>query len=72
MEYDEKFWSRLLSEKIDDAASEKIVGFEDQYKEAMEHQKLYYGDPCRVMECVIRDVKGPGVILDGACRDGIV
>ena len=55
-----------------DAASGKIVGFEDQYKEAMEHQKLYYGDPCRVMECVIRDVKGPGVILDGACRDGIV
>ena len=36
-EYDEKFWSRLLSEKLDAAASENIVGFEDQYKQAMEH-----------------------------------
>ena len=64
-EYDEKFWSRLLSEKLDDAGKEKIVGFEDKYPEAMMHLKSYYGDPCRVVECVMQEVKSPGVIADG-------
>ena len=64
-EYDEKFWSRLLCEKLDDAASEKIVGLEDKYSEAMEYLKAFYGDPCRVVECVMQEVKGPGVMADG-------
>ena len=64
-EYDEKFWSRLLCEKLDDAATEKIVGLEDKYGEAMEYLKAFYGDPCRVVECVMQEVKGPGVIADG-------
>ena len=25
----------------------------------------FYGDPCRVVECVMQEVKGPGVIADG-------
>ena len=64
-DYDEKFWSRLLCEKLDDAACEKIVGLEDKYGEAMEYLKAFYGDPCRVVECVMQEVKGPGVIADG-------
>lgn len=55
---------RLLCEKLDDAAKENIVGLEDKYSEAMECLKAFYGDPCRVVECVMQEVKGPGVIAD--------
>ena len=65
VDYPEQHWSRLLSEHLDDIASEKFVGLEDKYKEAMEQLKLFYGDPCRVVECVMKEVKSPGEILDG-------
>ena len=67
-DYEEKWWSRLLESNLDEAALEKIVGYEDNYSEAMKQLKAYYGDPSKVVECVMREVKKPNAIAEGDFR----
>ena len=67
-DYEEKWWSRLLGSNLDEAALAKIVGYEDNYGEAMKQLKAYYGDPLKVVECVMREVKKPSAISDGDFR----
>ena len=56
-----RLWSRFLSEKLDNVASEKIVDLDDKYKEAMEHLRLFFGVPYRVVESsVMQEVMSPG------------
>ena len=64
-DYEEKWWTRLLERHLDEAALTKIVGFEENYAEAMKQLKAYYGDPSKVVECVMREVKKPSSISDG-------
>ena len=63
-EYDKKFWSTLLLKHLDDSARNKFVGFETNYTEAMKRLKNFYGDPSKVISCVMGQVKSQHVIVD--------
>ena len=62
-DYEEKWWTRLLERHLDESAL--IVGLENNYAEAMVQLKAFYGDPTKVVECIMREVKRPRSISDG-------
>ena len=66
VQYDEVWRSSILLDHLDDAACEKFVGYENNYNEAMERLKKFYGDPQKVVACVMEEVLTP---MDIACGD---
>ena len=65
LEYPEQYRVNLLWEHIDDAAQQKCIGFENDYKEAMKRLTQFYGDPSKVVHCVMREVNSPSPICEG-------
>ena len=66
VEYEEeKWWSGLLWDHLDEAARLKFVGYETNYSQAMERLDAFYGDPVKVVSCVTREVMAPRAIADG-------
>ena len=47
---------RLLCEKLDAAARMKIIGFENDYEEAMKRLEQYFGDTTKVVQCVVNQI----------------
>ena len=48
--------ARLLYERVDVAAREKSCGFDRNYEEAMKRLENYYGNPVKVVRCVMEEV----------------
>ena len=64
-EYDEKWRAGLLWDHLDDMARNKFVGWETDYVQAISKLDLYYGDPLKVIACVMKEVMSQSVIADG-------
>ena len=64
-EYDEKWRSGLLFEHLDESARLKFVGYETDYPEAMVRLNKFYGDPLKVVSCVMKEVMGPRAMSEG-------
>ena len=58
-DYDEHFRIGMLKNHIDEAAKQKIIGYENNYEAAMKRLSKYYGDTSKVVSCVMRDVMSP-------------
>ena len=65
MEYDEKWRAGLLWDHIDDSARSKIIGCEAEYDEASERLNKFYGDPLKVVACVMKEVMSQQIMNDG-------
>ena len=64
-DHEEKWWPTLLWDHIDDTARSKFVGWESSYKEAIKRLQRFYGDPLKVVACVMNEVRAPRPIPDG-------
>ena len=64
-EYEEKWHIHFLLDRIDEEAREKIVGCEQDYKGAMKRLDSFYGDPLKVVSCVMTEVNTPSAICEG-------
>ena len=64
-EYDRKWHINFLLDRLDDAARNQFVGYEEDYEGAMERLDSYYGDPLKVVSCVMTEVNAPAVICEG-------
>ena len=64
-QYDEVWRPSILLDHLDDAAREKFVGYESNYTEAMKRLRKFYGDPQKVVACVMEEVLSPNDIQCG-------
>ena len=64
-DYDQKVRSRLLCQHVDTAAKKTFVGFENDYNKAMEKLENFYGNPLKVVGCVVEEVMSQTFISDG-------
>ena len=65
VDYEEKVRARLLYEHVDVAAREKFCGFDRNYDEAMKRLEYYYGNPVKVVRCVMEEVTSPKIVAEG-------
>ena len=65
VEYDTQWHARILKDHLDEAACKKIVGFETDYVEAMRRLENYYGNPQKVIACVMKEVTSSHLIAEG-------
>ena len=63
--YDEDWRSSILNQKLDDAARNTFVGYENDYTEAMNRLDKFYGNINKVVECVMKEVCSPREIAEG-------
>ena len=63
--YDEDWRSSILNQKLDDAARNTFVGYENDYNEAMKRLDKFYGNTSKVVECVMKEVCSPREIVEG-------
>ena len=68
VDYEEKFRDRLLCEKLDAAARTKIIGFENDYEEALKRLEQYFGDSTKVVQCVVNQIRQPDNISENNYR----
>ena len=64
-DYDANYRDVMLCRHLDDAARAKFVGYETNYEEAFKRLKQYYGDPLKIVQCVMKEVSLPCEISDG-------
>ena len=64
VDYSEKYHDRMLCDHIDSHARSKFVGFDNDYKEALDRLEKYYGDKSKVVKCVMKQVKDPDSLVD--------
>ena len=64
-DYEEKWRSGLLFSHLDDTARQKFIGYETNYDEAMNRLNQFYGDPSKIVTCVMREVTAPRIIMEG-------
>ena len=69
VEYEERWWSGLLWDHLDEVARSHYVGWETDYKEAMERLKRFYGDPVKVISCVMKEIMSQQLINYGEYRN---
>ena len=55
-EYEPKWRAGLLWDHLDDTARSKYIGCEINYDEAMKRLERFYGDPVKVISCVMKEV----------------
>ena len=65
VDYEEKVRARLLYEHVDAAARDKFCGFDRNYEEAMKRLEDFYGNPVKVVRCVMEEVTSPKTITEG-------
>ena len=63
-DYDVKFRFTMLWKSIDEEAQSKLVGCERDYEEAIKRLTKFYGNPLKVVSCVIREVTAQQTIAD--------
>ena len=63
--YEENYRATLLGTHLDDAARNQIVGWENDYPKAMSRLDVFYGNPSKVVTCVMKEVNSQSVIVDG-------
>ena len=61
-EYDVQWHATILLDHLDDAAKNKFIGYDSNYKEAMKRLDSYYGDPRKVVACVMKEVLSPRIL----------
>ena len=64
-DYDASYRDVMLWRHLDDAAQGKIVGYETRYEEAFERLRQFYGDPLKIIQCVMEEVNSPNEISEG-------
>ena len=64
-DYEVEFRASVLLKHIDEPAQQKFVGYENKYDEAMSRLVQYYGDPLKVVGCVMEEVNSPSEIPEG-------
>ena len=64
-DYEADYRDSVLLNHLDEAARSKIVGYETDYKGAMDRLTKYYGDPLKVVKCAMSEVNKQAVIADG-------
>ena len=62
--FKEDFRDQFLCDKLDATARRKIIGFENNYPEAMKRLEQYYGDATKVIKCVVKEVQHPNSISE--------
>ena len=67
-EFESKFRINFLLERLDDAALEKVIGYEQDYVGALKRLDSFYGDPLKVVSCIMSEVNSPSVICEGDYR----
>ena len=65
VEYNEQYRANLLYQHVDDAARSKFVGFECDYAKAFACLEAFFGDPMKVVRCVMSEVMSQTIIADG-------
>ena len=61
-DYEEKFRAGLLIEHLDTKAQEQLIGVEIHYVESMLRLRKYYGDPQKVVNACLGEVRAfPGI-----------
>ena len=63
--YEEPWRTSMLTTHIDKAAQEQIVGYENNYEEAMKCLDSFYADPLKVVSRVMNEVMSPAAIKEG-------
>ena len=64
-DYDEKLRPRLLCQYVDSVAKKTFVGFENDYPKALEKLENFYGNPVKVVGCVVEEVMTQTCISEG-------
>jgi hypothetical protein len=64
-DYNPKFWCTLLLKHLEESAKNKFLGCETNYAEAMNRLDSFYGDPLKVIACVMGQVRSQPAIADG-------
>ena len=64
-DYDSSYRDVMLWRKLDETARGKIVGYETMYDEAFKRLCQFYGDPLKIIQCVMEEVNSPDDIVDG-------
>ena len=64
-EYEEKWRAGLLWDHIDEVARSKFVGWETDYAEAIKRLERFYGNPLKVVSCVMKEVSSQSYIAEG-------
>ena len=57
MDYEEKSRSTMLLNHLDELALEQIVGYENEYVEAMKRLDKYYGNSRKVINACLEEIK---------------
>ena len=71
IDHDVKYRRNFLFSHLDDAAKEQLVGCEDDYEECMKRLTKTYGNPTKVVKCVMKEVMSPKTVAEGD-YDGLV
>ena len=71
IEHNPKWRRNFLFKHLDEAAKEQLVGCEDNYAECMERLEKIYGNPTKVIKCVLAEIKSPKAIAE-ADYNGLV
>ena len=64
-EYEEKWRAGLLWDHIDEVARSKFDGWETDYAEAIKRLEQFYGNPLKVVSCVMKEVSSQSYIAEG-------
>ena len=64
-DYPSSYRDVMLWRHLDEAAQLKIIGYETMYDEAFERLCQFYGDPFKIIQCVMEEVTSPSEIAEG-------
>ena len=65
LSYEPTYRFGMLWDHIDAAARDKIVGHKDNHDIALEKLNKHYGDPSKVVNCVMQEVMSPTPVAEG-------
>ena len=65
VDYEVKVRPTILKDHLDEVAKSKFIGYERDYDEMMKRLDAFYGDPLKVVECVMKEVSSPSAVKEG-------
>ena len=65
VDYEEKVRPTILKDHLDEIARSRFIGYERDYNEMMKRLDNFYGDPRKVIECIMKEVTAPVGIREG-------
>ena len=63
--YDDEFRAVMLHDNVDDFAKSKYIGYEHDYEACMERLVKFFGDPVKIVSCVVEEVMSQTEICEG-------